>query len=86
MHTSDSNRADSFWTANDRARLTKNFIGIGYTEVEVRIIAIAKNAVEVTDATGRKRIIQFKDCSYASEYVARDNIGAIITLKIRAWT
>lgn len=74
------------WTSADRVRLTKQFIGIGYTEVQVRIIAIAKNAVEVADATGRKRIIQFKDCSYASEWIARDNIGAIVTLKIRAWT
>jgi len=86
MHTSENNRTDSFWTANDRARLTKQFIGIGYTEVEVRIIGIAKNAIEVTDATGRKRIIQFKDCSFASEYIARDNIGSVVTLKIRAWT
>lgn len=45
------------WDARDRARLIKNFIGIGYAGVEVRIVHVAKNAVEVADETGRKRII-----------------------------
>lgn len=52
-----SGAMEPVWTAADRARLTKNFIGIGYTDVEVRIVHVAKNAVEVADETGRKRII-----------------------------
>lgn len=77
---------DHFWTAQDRVRLTRQFIGIGYTQVECRIIQAMQNAVEVADTGGRRRIILFSDCSYASEFMARDNTGQIVELKIKAWT
>lgn len=66
---------------------TKLFMGkLRYNEVDVMIDFIGEKLIEATDSTGRKRIIQFTDCSFASEYIARQNIGQVVMLKIRAWT
>lgn len=81
-----SGAMESVWTAADRARLTKNFIGIGYSEVECRIKTIADNAAVVIDSGGKSRVILYADMSYASQYIAQQNPGAVVVLKIKAWT
>lgn len=43
-------------------------------------------AVCVVDEGGMYRVIKWSDMSYASEWIARDNQGAVVLLKIRAWS
>lgn len=75
------------WTDADRAWHTTKFIGMAglkYYDVEVRIKSIADNAAVVV-SEGQHRVVLWSDMSYASEWIARDNIGRIVLLKIRKW-
>ena len=77
---------DSFWTAGDRARLTRDFVGKVYYDVTVRIKELADNAAVVVDEGGMHRVIMWSDMSFASFHVAQQNHGHIVLLKIRHWT
>ncbi len=73
----------------DRARDTSQFLrlsGLLYTDVEVRIIELAKNSCIVTDKGGIKRIIKWEDMSYASQTIVRElGPGHVCMLKVRKW-
>ncbi len=70
-----------------RAEATLIFTsGLRYFEVNVRVLSVAENAIIAADSTGKTRIIRFADCSYASEFIARQNEGRGVMLKIRAWS
>jgi hypothetical protein len=72
----------------ERARDTDNFLtatGHKFYPVTVRILTLAENACVVADSGGVQRIIKWPDLSFASEYIARQNPGAIVDLKIKRW-
>lgn len=77
---------DQFWSANDRARLTRDFVGKVYYDVTVRIKELADNAAVVVDEGGMFRVIMWSDMSFASFHIAQQNPGATVLLKIRHWT
>lgn len=57
-----------------------------YHEVTVKVLSAAENAAVVEDLRGNKRVILWGDLSFASEHIARQNIGTWQALKIRKWT
>lgn len=76
------------WDNAWRVTSTKEFLGMSrllYHDVIVRVIDFSGNAVRVRDSGNIERIIRREDCSYSSWYIAQDNPGAIVTLKVRAW-
>lgn len=76
------------WDNAYRVAQTKDFLrgsNLLYHEVTVRVLSITENAVVCRDTGGVERVALLADLSYASEFLARDNVGGCMVLKIRRW-
>ncbi len=81
--------AEAAYTAQELAQATSQFLrlsGLLYTDMTVRILALAENGCEVSDRGGIKRIIKWEDMSYASQTIVREmGPGHVCMLKVRKW-
>lgn len=75
------------YTAEQRTEDALLFIGsYRYHDIHVLVRSVAENAAITRDKHGKCRVVEWVDMSYSSRFIAEQNVGYWVTLKIRKWS